>query len=147
VELSRSPIARPAEVGRRVGAHAKRTVLIADDDPAFRTLLALQLAWFDGEVLEARDGNEAIRVSLERVPDLLILDVVMPGPSGYEVTREVRRLLPGHVRVLLITGSVRSGDRAEAFAAGANAYLKKPFTAEELREQVESLLAALPEPG
>jgi CheY-like chemotaxis protein len=127
-----------------VSAQPKRTVLIADDDAAFRELLALQLAWFDCELLEARDGDEAIRVSLEHVPDLLILDVIMPGASGYEVTREVRRLLPGHLRVLLISGSVRSGDMAEAYEAGANAYLKKPFTTEELREQVESLLP--PEP-
>jgi two-component system response regulator ResD len=122
-------------------------VLIADDDAAFRELLALQLAWLDCEVIEARDGDEAIRLSLERVPDLLIVDVSMPGASGYEVTREVRRLLPGHLRVLLISGSVSSGDMADAYEAGANAYLKKPFTAEELRGQVESLLTVLPEPG
>jgi CheY-like chemotaxis protein len=127
-----------------VSAQPKRTVLIADDDAAFRELLALQLAWFDCELLEARDGDEAIRVSLEHLPDLLIVDVIMPGASGYDVTREVRRLLPGHLRVLLISGSVRSGDMAEAYEAGANAYLMKPFTTEQLREQVESLLP--PEP-
>jgi CheY-like chemotaxis protein len=123
----------------------RRLVLVADDDSALRRLVALYLLQFlDCEVLEAQDGDEAIRLALEREPDLLIVDVIMPRASGYEVTREVRRLLPGHLRVLLMSGSVLSGDMADAFKAGANAYLKKPFTGEELRERVQSMFAVAP---
>jgi CheY-like chemotaxis protein len=123
----------------------RRLVLVADDDAALRRLVALQLLQFlDCEVLEAQDGDEAMRLALERQPDLLIVDVIMPGASGYDVTREVRRLLPGHLRVLIMSGSALSGDMADAFEAGANAYLKKPFSGEELREGVESLIDVAP---
>jgi two-component system, OmpR family, response regulator ResD len=115
-------------------------VLVADDDAGVRELIALHLDTLGCEVLEAEDGTQAIRLAIEHEPDLLIVDVFMPGASGYEVTREIRRLLPGHVRVLLISGSILSGDIAEAYEAGANAYLKKPFTGEQLRGEVKSLL-------
>jgi two-component system response regulator ResD len=130
-----------------VTVKARRLAVVADDDAGIRELVAVQLQSLGFDVDEARDGDEAIRMALEREPDLLVVDVRMPGASGYEVTREVRRLLPGHVRVLLMTGSVLSSDISEGFEAGADAYVKKPFTGEELREQVESLLGQMPDGG
>jgi two-component system response regulator ResD len=121
----------------------RRLALVADDDAGIRALVALHLRCLSLDVVEAQDGEEAVRLALDHKPDLLVVDVRMPGASGYEVTREVRRLLPGHVRVLLMTGSVLSSELSEGFEAGANAYVRKPFTGDELREQVESLLAAV----
>jgi CheY-like chemotaxis protein len=92
-------------------------------------------------VLEAPVGGETLRLVLEHEPDLLIVDVGMPVLSGYAVTREVRKMLTARVPVMLMRGSDLSADISEAFEAGADAYLKKPFTSEELREQVQALLA------
>jgi DNA-binding response OmpR family regulator len=125
-----------------VGAapEATRLVVVADDDAGIRQLVALHLQRLGCDVLEAGDGAEALRLALEHEPDLLVVDIRMPGLSGYEVTREVRRLLAARVRVLLVSGSVSSAEIAEGYAAGVDAYLKKPFAGEELLEQVQALL-------
>ncbi len=90
--------------------------------------------------IQAYSVEEAIRLALEHEPELLIVDVRMPGVSGYDVTRELRGRLSTRVPILLISGSVLSADIHEGFEAGADAYLKKPFTGEELRERAASLL-------
>jgi two-component system response regulator ResD len=118
----------------------KRLVGVAADDAGIRHLVALHLERLGCNVLEAPDGRETLRLVLEHEPDLLILDVGMPGLSGYAVTREVRKMLTARVPVMLMRGSDLSADISEAFEAGADAYLKKPFTSEELREQVQALL-------
>jgi two-component system, OmpR family, response regulator ResD len=118
----------------------RRLVVVADDDAAVRELVALHLQRMGWVVLEAPDGDEALRVVLEREPDLLVVGAAMPGMSGHEVTRDVRRLMDRHLPVMLMKGSALSADIAEAYEAGADAYLKKPFTSEELREQVETLV-------
>ena len=119
---------------------AGRLVVVADDDPGIRQLVALHLRRLGCEVLEAPDGETALRLALEHEPDLLIVDVSMPGLSGYGVTREVRRILLVHLPVILMRGSDLSADMSEAYEAGADAYLKKPFTSDELRESVQALL-------
>jgi two-component system response regulator ResD len=117
----------------------RRLVVVADDDSAIRQLVALHLQRLGWAVLEAPDGEEALRLVLDREPDLLVVGGAMPGLSGYEVTSEVRRQVARYVPVVLMRGSVLSADIAEAYEAGADAYLKKPFTSEELREQVDAL--------
>lgn len=115
--------------------------MVADDDPSVRALVALHVQRLACDVLEAEDGEAALRLTLEHEPDLLVVDERMPLLSGSEVTREVRRLLPGHLRVLLISGSVLSSDISFTFEVGANAYLKKPFSGEELIARVQALLS------
>jgi CheY-like chemotaxis protein len=124
----------------KVKTGTKRLVVVVDDDAGVRQLVALHLERLGCEVLEAGDGEEAVRVAVEHQPDLLVVDVRMPGLSGYEVTREVRRLLPGRVPVLLMSGSVLPADMSKGFEAGADAFLKKPFTTEDLLQQVSALL-------
>jgi two-component system, OmpR family, response regulator ResD len=120
---------------------AGRLVVVADDDAGVRRLIAHHLRSLGCDVLQAPDGEEAVRLALEREPDLLVLDVAMPGLTGYEVTRELRTRLSTRVPVLLISGSVRSADVSEGFEAGADAYLRKPFSGDELLESVAVLLA------
>ena len=116
-------------------------VLVADDDEDILTLVAFRLERAGCEIVKARTGDEALRIALEQVPDLAVLDVMMPGLDGYEVTRELRRtestnLMP----VILLTARAQESDVARGMAAGADDYVRKPFDARDLRERVERLL-------
>jgi two-component system response regulator MprA len=112
---------------------------VADDDRAVREALerALQLNGFD--VALAADGNEAISETTERTPDALILDVMMPGYDGLDVTRRLRRE-GNRVPILLLTARDAVGDRVEGLDAGADDYLPKPFALEELLARLRALL-------
>ena len=114
-------------------------MLVADDDRAVREALerALQLNGFD--VALAADGNEAIAETTERTPDALILDVMMPGYDGLDVTRRLRRE-GNRVPILLLTARDAVGDRVEGLDAGADDYLPKPFALEELIARLRALL-------
>jgi len=114
-------------------------VLVADDDRAVREALerALQLNGFD--VALAADGNEALRETTERTPDALILDVMMPGYDGLDVTRRLRRE-GNRTPILLLTARDAVGDRVEGLDAGADDYLPKPFALEELLARLRALL-------
>jgi CheY-like chemotaxis protein len=128
---------------RRASLQERKLVLVADDDPGIRELVSIYLEDLGCDVLEARDGEEALRLALEHEPDLIVVDASIPRLSGYDVTREVRRLLPARVRVLLMSKSVRPGDMADALDAGGDAYLVKPFTPEEFNEQIQLLLVSV----
>jgi len=112
---------------------------VADDDRAVREALerALQLNGFD--VALAADGNEAIAETTGRTPDALILDVMMPGYDGLDVTRRLRRE-GNRVPILLLTARDAVGDRVEGLDAGADDYLPKPFALEELLARLRALL-------
>jgi two-component system response regulator MprA len=114
-------------------------VLVADDDRAVREALerALQLNGFD--VALAADGNEALAATTDRTPDAVILDVMMPGYDGLDVTRRLRRE-GNRVPILLLTARDAVGDRVEGLDAGADDYLPKPFALEELLARLRALL-------
>ena len=116
-------------------------VLVADDDEDILTLVTFRLERAGCDVVKARDGDEALRVALERVPDLAVLDVMMPGRDGYSVTRELRRAeQTSTMPIILLTARAQEADVARGLAAGADEYVKKPFDARDLRERVERLL-------
>ena len=96
-------------------------------------------------VLEAFSGNAAKELLAEQTPDLVCLDLTLPDISGYEVCEHIRAT-PGlqDVPVLMISARAQTMDRAQAEEAGASGYLIKPFTPEELRQQVERVMAARP---
>src|SRR5436305_10002248 len=114
-------------------------VLVADDDRAVREALerALQLAGYDVEL--ASDGDAALAAISQRTPDAVILDVMMPGYDGLDVTRRSR---PDGQRVpiLLLPARDAVGDRVEDLDAGADDYLPKPFALEELLARLRALL-------
>jgi DNA-binding response OmpR family regulator len=116
-------------------------VLIADDDPDILTLVGFRLERAGYEVLPARDGEEALVLALERQPDLAILDVMMPKLDGYEVTQRLRNdPSTSGMPVILLTARVQEADITRGFEAGADDYIKKPFSPQELRARVQAIL-------
>jgi DNA-binding response OmpR family regulator len=119
-----------------------RTILIADDEDDILGLLRVHLARLGYEVVAAHDGEEALRLAAEHRPALAVLDVSMPKLDGLEVTRRLRAAANGDVPVILLSALVQPADVERGLEAGANAYLRKPFTGDELRERIEELLPA-----
>ena len=116
-------------------------VLVADDDPDILTLVGFRLERAGYEVLPARDGEEALALALERQPDLAILDVMMPKLDGYEVTQRLRsNQATSGMPVILLTARVQEADITRGFEAGADDYIKKPFSPQELRARVQAIL-------
>jgi DNA-binding response OmpR family regulator len=116
-------------------------VLVADDDPDILSLVGFRLERAGYNVLPARDGEEALALALERHPDLAVLDVMMPKLDGYEVTRRLRdNAATSRMPVILLTARVQESDITRGFEAGADDYIKKPFSPQELRARVQAIL-------
>ena len=116
-------------------------VLVADDDDDIRDLVAFRLDRAGYEVLRAGDGQQALELAREHRPDLAVLDVMMPKLTGYEVTRELRADdATSRIPVILLTARVQEADVARGFEAGADDYVKKPFSPQELKARVQAVL-------
>jgi DNA-binding response OmpR family regulator len=117
-------------------------VLCADDDEDILSLVSLRLRRAGFEVATAIDGDEAVQIARDRHPALAGVDVMMPKRTGYEVLAELRgdEALRG-MKVILLSARVQEGDVARGMDAGADAYLAKPFKAQDLVSKVEELLS------
>ncbi|MCX6639748.1 MAG: response regulator [bacterium] len=116
-------------------------ILIADDDLLIQEVLSTKLERAGFEVIVAGDGEEALRMISERQPDILLLDIKMPGPDGYEICRRLRaaeatRALP----ILMITAYGGTDYIVKGIEIGADDYITKPFDMEEVLVRVRSLL-------
>jgi len=119
----------------------KPLILIADDRPSSRELLRLVLERAGYAVVEAEDGEQALAVARTENPDLILLDLQMPGLDGYGVLSALRRDARFvHLPVLALTASAMRGDRERILAAGFTDYLAKPAGPETLRDTVARLL-------
>jgi len=117
-------------------------VLVADDEPSTRTLVSNHLRTRGYEVLEAADGEEAWSLAQRHLPDLVVLDVMMPGMSGWEVCRRLRETVAlAHTGVVMLTGIGESLNEMTSPLYGADAYLDKPFEFRDLDERLETTLA------
>ena len=118
-------------------------VLCADDDDDILSLVSLRLRRAGFDVATASDGDEAVEIARERHPALAVLDVMMPRRTGYEVLAELRAdEALREMKVILLSARVQEGDVARGMDAGADAYLAKPFKAQDLVSKVEELLRA-----
>ena len=116
-------------------------VLVADDDPDILSLVTLRLERSGYDVVGAGDGEQALSTALERTPDLALLDVMMPKLDGYEVTERLRsHEATRHVPVILLTARVQEADVARGVEAGADDYVRKPFSTQELGARVQAAL-------
>jgi len=123
---------------------APRTVLVADDDIDILSLVTRHLRTLDVNVLEASDGEEALRIAKRERPDLVILDVMMPGMTGWEVCRAIRDDdALGDTLVMMVTGIGERLNEMTSPLYGANEFIDKPFDLGELDKKVKTLLASL----
>lgn len=122
------------------GSATGATLLICDDEDVLRGLIRATL---DDQyaLVEARDGDEALDCARERRPDLILLDMMMPGRSGLDVLRELRSDPGlGNVPVIMLTARTQVADREAAEQAGADRFLAKPFSPAQLISVVEEIL-------
>jgi two-component system response regulator MprA len=117
----------------------KAHILVVDDDPRITDLLRRILAYEGYSVAIARSGSEALNRSLEHPPDLVVLDIMLPGPDGLEVAQRLRAA-GDTVPILMLTARDTVADRVKGLGTGADDYLVKPFAPEELVARVKALL-------
>jgi DNA-binding response OmpR family regulator len=117
-------------------------ILVAEDDTDLRLLVTLKLESAGHQVVSVEDGSAAASHCTSMRPDLVILDLMMPGMSGLEVCRYIRATddLKG-TPVILLTARAQAADIEAGKAAGVDAYLTKPFSPRELADRVSSLLS------
>ncbi len=121
-------------------------VLVADDEPSMLELVARHLRTMSDpklEVIQASDGEEAWRLAREHLPDLVVLDVMMPGMSGWEVCRKIREdVALAHTGVVMLTGIGENLNQMTSPLYGADAYIDKPFEFDDFDSKVKDTLKA-----
>lgn len=116
-------------------------VLVADDEEDIRALVAFRLERAGYEVITAADGPEALTLATTRLPDLVVLDMMMPKATGLEVMRSLRgQDETKDIPVILLTARAQEADVARGFEAGVDDYVKKPFSPQDLQLRVQALL-------
>lgn len=114
-------------------------ILVVDDDPKIRAVIRRGLAYEGYRVIEAATGEEGLEKAREHLPELVVLDVMLPGIDGLEVTRRLRSA-GDEVAILMLTARDEVKDRVVGLETGADDYLVKPFSFEELLARVHALL-------
>jgi CheY-like chemotaxis protein len=119
----------------------RRQILVCDNEPALRALVRGAVADDGYEVHEARNGDESLELAKALEPDLIVLDMMMPGRTGLQVLEELRaeerfRETP----VIMLTARAQASDRLAAAEAGVNLFVPKPFSPLELGAAIEQLL-------
>lgn len=118
------------------------TILICDDEAVLRELVRASLSERRFRLVEARSGDEALELAREHRPDLIVIDMMMPGRSGLDVLGEVRADPElAATPVILLTARAQVADRAAAEAAGADRFVAKPFSPQALVAVIDELLA------
>lgn len=116
-----------------------KKILLAEDEDMLATIVRDTLEVKGFRVQLARTGNEALSFFQSFQPDLLVLDVMMPELNGYEVAEQVRKKNP-HVPIIFLTAKTQTVDVLKGFESGANDYVKKPFSLDELIARIQALL-------
>ena len=116
-------------------------ILIVEDERDIADLIGFNLTRAGYEVIKAYDGVEGTEVALRERPDLIVLDLMLPGRDGYSVFRELRRdTRTVNIPVIMLTARAQTEDRIQGLEAGADDYLTKPFSPKELMLRVQAIL-------
>jgi len=126
---------------RRTGELMGKRVLIVDDEPNIVISLEFLMKREGFDVSIARDGEEALRKVEESTPDVMLLDVMMPKKTGYEVCQQIRANPSfAGIKIVMLTAKGRDTEVAKGLDLGADAYMTKPFSTKDLVAQVRALL-------
>ncbi|HEV7215399.1 MAG TPA: response regulator [Chloroflexota bacterium] len=115
-------------------------ILVVDDDNSNLELARKILGASGYDVLLARDGYEAVKVAVTALPDLILMDLSLPGLDGWEAVQQIRSRLAQAIPIVALTAHAMAGDREQALATGCNDYLAKPYKPVDLRAKISSLL-------
>jgi DNA-binding response OmpR family regulator len=116
----------------------KTRILVAEDEPRYVWAIQTNLEARDYEVLTASDGQQAVQLAADAQPDLVLMDIKMPGISGYEACRRIREF--STVPIIMITAMAEEADKVLGLDLGADDYVTKPFSAPELLARVRAAL-------
>jgi two-component system, OmpR family, KDP operon response regulator KdpE len=122
-----------------------RSILVVDDEPHLVRAVRMYLELQGYTVFGAQSGEEALEAVRDRLPDLVVLDVMLPGLSGFETLRELRRV--SSVPVIMLTSLAEEDQKVEGLTSGADDYLAKPFSQKELVARVQALLRRAEQPA
>jgi DNA-binding response OmpR family regulator len=123
---------------------SQRTVLLVEDDPLFLDALGSTLQRQGYRVLSALDGDAATALMAEQFPDIAILDMMLPGQSGFQITLRIKEQSEGRAFVVMMSGNTSAAHRDYALSAGVDRFLAKPFTMAKFLETVETLCPPSP---
>lgn len=118
--------------------HKQPRVLIVDDEPQIRDFLQMGFAYEGFQVFQATNGPDATQIAVARQPDVVILDIMLPGYDGLEVTRQIRR--SQNIPIIMLTAKDEIDDRVAGLDIGADDYLTKPFAFRELMARTRAVL-------
>ena len=123
------------------GGSARPVVLVADDEDDILELIVFRLENSGYTVIAAHDGAEALELARSSKPDLAVLDVMIPKMDGFELVRRLREdEATTRMPIILLTARTQEADVQHGFDAGADDYIRKPFSPEELRSRVQAIL-------
>ncbi len=122
-----------------------KSLLMVEDDPLIRRAFVIRLESMGYQVHSAANGESALELIHERTPDLVLLDVSLPGDDGFVVARRIRELaVTANVPIIFVTASQRPDLRKRALGLGAVGFLQKPFHAADLAAAIRTTLSPLP---
>ncbi len=125
-----------------------KKVLIADDEPNIVTSLEYLMNKRGYEVKIARNGDEALALVASFQPDVVLLDVMMPRKSGYEVCQQIREQPDWqHIKIVMLSAKGREAEVNKGLSLGADTYVTKPFSNQELIDKIDGLLGDGAKPG
>jgi two-component system KDP operon response regulator KdpE len=116
----------------------KARVLVVDDEPRYVRAISVNLEASGYQVLTAPDGTKAVEAAAAEAPDLILLDIRMPGMDGYDACRRIREF--SSVPIIMLTAKAEAADKVKGLDAGADDYVTKPFSADELMARVRAAL-------
>jgi twitching motility two-component system response regulator PilH len=138
----------PATIDPASGENHMARILIVDDSPSQLMGIRRIVEKLGHEALTAEDGAAGVEVAKRELPDLILMDVVMPNLNGFQATRSIsREPTTKHIPVILVTTKDQETDRRWGMRQGAKAYLTKPFSEDELAAAITRNLSAGPDPA
>jgi DNA-binding response OmpR family regulator len=136
------------EIAADRSPNLSKKILIADDEPNIVAALEFLLQRNGYEVHVARNGEDALKLVEDCNPDLVLLDVMMPVRSGYEVCKRIRERADWrHIKIIMLSAKGRDAEVNKGLSIGADLYITKPFSTRELMDKIKDLLAQGIEPG